>query len=176
MSFKTLANEFGKFFEHKVDKIYTSLETIAIAMPPFSPTSDNETLSLSRTPSQPAVQPAVQNQLTSFKPLSPEQVQELKATVAIKYCLLDPIPSSILVQLGYVLLPAFTTMINLSFVEGQFANVWKEALLLPVLKKPGLNVAYKNFRTICNLPFISKLSERAAANQLKQHVDDQGLS
>ena len=45
-----------------------------------------------------------------------------------------------------------------------------------MLKKPGLVVAYKNFCLISILPFVSKLSERAAANQLKQHVDDQGLS
>ena len=37
-------------------------------------------------------------------------------------------------------------------------------------------MAYKNFRPISNLLFVSKLSERAAANQLKQPVDDQGLS
>ena len=103
---KTLANEFGKLFEQKVDKIYQSLEAIAIVLS-FS-------------------QPAVQHQLTSFKPLSPEQVQELIVKAPIKSCPLDPIPSSILVQLMDVLLPALTTMTNLSFVEGHFANVWKD--------------------------------------------------
>ena len=37
-------------------------------------------------------------------------------------------------------------------------------------------MASKNLRPINNLPFLSKLSERAAANQLKQHVGNQGLS
>ena len=98
------------------------------------------------------------------------------ASAPIKSSPLDPIPSSILVQLVDVLLPALTTMINLSFVEGHFANAWIEALLLPVLKKPGLDMAYKSFHPISNLPFVSKLSERVASNQIKQHVDDQGLS
>ena len=39
----------------------------------------------------------------------------------------------------------------------------------------GLEVAHKNFRPISNLCFASKLSERAAAHQLTQHVIDHGL-
>ena len=52
---------------------------------------------------------------------------------------------------------------------------WKEALLFPNLKKGGLDVAYKNFHPISNLPFVSKLSERSAADLLMQDVVDQGL-
>ena len=59
----------------------------------------------------------------------------------IKSCALDPITSSILDQLTHILLPAVTVIVNLSFGEGYFANAWKEALFLPVLKKPGLDVA-----------------------------------
>ena len=36
-------------------------------------------------------------------------------------------------------------------------------------------MAFNNFRPISNLPFVSKLAERAAADQLTQHVVDQGL-
>ena len=66
-------------------------------------------------------------------------------------------------------------MINLSFETEQFASDWKEALLLPALKKAGLEVAFKNFLPISNVPFVSKLSEREAADQLMQHAVDQGL-
>ena len=93
----------------------------------------------------------------------------------IKCCPLDPIPSAVLAQLLDVLIPVITTMINLSFETGQFASDWKEALLLPSLKKAGLEVAFKNFRPISNLPFVSKLSEREAADLLMQHAVDQGL-
>ena len=57
----------------------------------------------------------------------------------------------------------------------KFASDWKEALLLPALKKAGLEVAFKNFCPISNLPFVSKLLEREAADQLMQHAVDQGL-
>ena len=73
------------------------------------------------------------------------------------------------------LLPVLTSMIDLSFETAHFTDAWKETLLLPVWKKCGLEVAYKNFRPISNLCFASKLSERAAADQLTQHVIDHGL-
>ena len=56
-------------------------------------------------------------------------------------------------------------MINLSFNTGHSADAWKEALVLPSLKKSGLDVAFKNFRPVSNLPYISKLSKRAPSCQ-----------
>ena len=50
-----------------------------------------------------------------------------------------------------------TKLINLSFDTGRFAEAWKEALVLPSLKKPGLDFAFKNFRPVSNLSYISKL-------------------
>ena len=35
-----------------------------------------------------------------------------------------------------------------------------------VVKKCGLDIANKNFRPVSNLPYVSKLSKRAAADQL----------
>ena len=39
-------------------------------------------------------------------------------------------------------------------------------IVIPLLKKPGLDLVYKNFRSVRNLPFISKLEEMAALQQL----------
>ena len=69
-----------------------------------------------------------------------------------------------------VLLPVITNMIDLSFESGVFAGNWKEALLKPLLKKCGLDIAFNNFRPVSNLPYVSKLSEMAAANQLIDHM------
>ena len=63
-----------------------------------------------------------------------------------------------------------TNMMNLSFESGVFAGNWKEALLKPLLKKCGLDIAFNNFRPVSNLPYVSKLSEMAAANQLIDHM------
>ena len=68
-----------------------------------------------------------------------------------------------------------TKLINLSFDTGRFAEAWKEALVLPSLKKPGLDFAFKNFRPVSNLSYISKLSERAGAGQFMEHLTANNL-
>ena len=83
-------------------------------------------------------------------------------------------PTSVILQVLDVLLLVLTSMINLSFESGQFAENWREALisylLLPLLKRCGLDIAYKNFRPVSNQPCVSKLSERANADQLMDHM------
>ena len=101
--------------------------------------------------------------------LSQEQVRMLISKAAGKSCQLDPIPTPIVLKSLDVLLPVITKLINLSFDTGRFAEAWKEALVLPSLKKPGLDFAFKNFRPVSNLSYISKLSERAGAEQFMEH-------
>ena len=47
--------------------------------------------------------------------------------------------------------------------------------MLPSLKKPGLDSAFKNFRPVSNLSYISKLSERAGAEQFLEHLTANNL-
>ena len=68
-----------------------------------------------------------------------------------------------------------TCMTNMSFESGLFVEEWRQALVLPTLKKCGLDIAYKTFRPVSNLPYDSKLSERAAADQLIDHMTINGL-
>ena len=42
-------------------------------------------------------------------------------------------------------------LINMSLIFGQFPVAWKEALVLPLLKKPGLDILFKYFRPASNL-------------------------
>ena len=95
--------------------------------------------------------------LTGFKMLT-EDVKSLMQHSSLKSCALDPMPST-LVSRCDVLLPVLTKLINMSLKSGQFPVAWKEALVLPLLKKPGLDIIFKNFRPVSNLPFVSKLTE-----------------
>ena len=58
----------------------------------------------------------------------------------------------------------------MSLKSGQFPVAWKEALVLPLLKKPGLDTLFENFRPFSNLPFVSKLAESAVYNQTRSHI------
>ena len=42
--------------------------------------------------------------------------------------------------------------------------------LHPLLKKPGLDLLFKNFRPISNLQFVSKFTEHVVANQIQCHM------
>ena len=74
----------------------------------------------------------------------------------MKPCPFDPAPTPVVLQVLDVLLPVITCMINVSFESGLFAEEWRQALVLPTLNKFGLDIAYKNFPPVSNLPYVSK--------------------
>ena len=68
-----------------------------------------------------------------------------------------------------------TRIVNTSLERGYFADEWKKALVHPLLKKSGLQLRNKNFRPASNLQFTSKLTEKAVAAQLQEHMQVNGL-
>ena len=57
-----------------------------------------------------------------------------------------------------------------------FASNWKEAIVLPLIKKSNLDRnILKNYRPISNLSFISKLTEKAALSQLCPYFENNHL-
>ena len=49
---------------------------------------------------------------------------------------------------------------------------WKRAVVKPLLKKPGLECIFKNYRPVSNLPAISKPIEKVAIKQIQDHSDE----
>ena len=59
----------------------------------------------------------------------------------------------------------------MSFETATMPDVLKTAMILPRLKKYGLDKdSFQSYRPISNLPFISKVIEKCVADQLKKHV------
>ena len=108
--------------------------------------------------------------MDQFKPLSECEVRRLVESSAKKTCILDPMPTSLVIGCTQVLLPVVTKIINLSLESGVFADNWKCALVNPLLKKPGLDLVFKNYRPVSNLQYVSKLTERAVFNQVHDHM------
>ena len=69
-------------------------------------------------------------------------------------------PTSLVMDCIDVLLPIITKMINLSLESGLFVDDWKCALVLPLLKKPRLDLLYNNY----------KLTEKAVFDQIHIHM------
>ena len=70
-----------------------------------------------------------------------------------------------------ILITPITKIINLSIREGKFPKKFKTAHVTPLLKKSTLDKNnFKNYRPVSNLNFLSKLTEKAVANQIKAHI------
>ena len=107
--------------------------------------------------------------LESFSALSIEEVSKIVRESSDASCWLDPVPTWLLKSFPDVLAPPVTEMVNLSLLNGHVPENWRTAVVFPLLKKPGLDLVYKNFRLVSNLPFISKVVEKASLQELLVH-------
>ena len=73
--------------------------------------------------------------LCIFKPVSESVVKNLILQSATKICQLDLIPTSLLVECLDTLLPSLTALVNSSLSSCVFPEVFKTALVTPLLKK-----------------------------------------
>ena len=114
--------------------------------------------------------------LTSFEPVTEQEISKLLSTSPSKSCCLDPIPTWLLKRISAHIAPIICYLCNLSLSSGTFPPVLKHALVFPRIKKPTLNPeVVNNYRPISNLPYISKLVERVVARRFKSHAEAQGL-
>lgn len=91
-------------------------------------------------------------------------------------CMLDPLPAKLLKELLPILGPLILIIINQSLSTGIVPSAFKTAVIKPLLKKPNLDHdVLQNYRPISNLPFLSKVLERAVASQLTDFLSNNNL-
>jgi len=67
-------------------------------------------------------------------------------------------------------------MVNTSLRQGRLPKSQRHAIVVPVLKKPGLNTAdMANLRPVSNVTFMSKAVERVVAQQLHEYLANNDL-
>ena len=91
-----------------------------------------------------------------------------------KMCELDPMSSSLVKEYAAVLAPIITQIINKSVDEGTVSENLKNAILKPLLKKPGLATIFSNYHLVSNLSYISKLLENIVSTQLINLAETSG--
>ena len=52
---------------------------------------------------------------------------------------------------------------------------WKIAIIRPQLKKLSLTLIHSNYRSVSNLPFLSKVVEKVVLDQIASHCTNHGL-
>ena len=142
-----LANTFCKFFYDKILKMRSTLQSSI----PSSITRPNSTT----------------NTLSSFTPVSEEDLLKILKSSLSKSCDLDPIPTSLVKECADILITPITKIVNYSVKKGSFHNCFKMAYVTPLQKKPSLDRnIFKNYRPVSNLSFISKLINKVVVKQL----------
>eukprot|EP00112_Aurelia_sp_Birch-Aquarium-sp1_P012989 Seg2736.4 transcript_id=Seg2736.4/GoldUCD/mRNA.D3Y31 product="hypothetical protein" protein_id=Seg2736.4/GoldUCD/D3Y31 len=102
--------------------------------------------------------------------LSEANVNDLIIKSPATLCDLDPVPTWILGRCQDIVIKVITQIINKSLLSAVMPEDFKLALLIPLLKKIGLEIIKPNFRPVSNLPYASKMIERAVANQMVEHM------
>ena len=113
--------------------------------------------------------------MNSFQSILERDVEKRIRKLPSKSCELDLMPTTLLKSAVDVVTPAVTCIINMSLLSGEFCKNLKLAHLKPLIKKTGLNLVFKSFCPVRSLSYISKLIERFAAEQLVDHVTQNGL-
>ena len=92
--------------------------------------------------------------LSHFDLVTEREVCELIVRSPTKSCVLDPIPTSLMKQCLNDLVPLITVIIKVSLFTGTVPQQFKQAVVIPLLKKPGLYTNdLKHVRPVSNLPF-----------------------
>ena len=87
---------------------------------------------------------------------------------------IDNIDTPVFTLVAEDILAPLTHTINLSITESTFPTMWKQAKVIPLLKK-GDPLTPKNYRPVALLPIFSKILERVVYNQLVQYLDSEGI-
>ena len=105
----------------------------------------------------------------SFSSLSEVEINKIIKQSPSKSCDLDPLPTSLLKENMSSILPLITEIVNDSLSSGHVPEEFKVAHVTPLLKNTSLDKnVLKNYRPVSNLPFVSKVLERAVAKQLRK--------
>ena len=116
------------------------------------------------------------SEMNSFQGILEGDVKKRISELPSKSCKLDQMLTTLLKSMVDVVTPVITCIINVSLLSGEFYKNLKVAHLKPFIKKMGLDLVFKSFCPVGNLSYISKLVERFVADQLVDHVIQNGLS
>ena len=157
----TLANDIGRYFDSKIRRIRGALDA-AIATTNIETVTEDSVFKGDK-------------ELDHFESLTTEEVMKLVMKSTKKSCPLDPMPTSLVIEMSQELLPYITNIVNASLSLGHFPMEWKTALVVPRLKKPKQGTTLLNLRPVSNLKYLSKLTETAVCNQVIDHISQSGL-
>ena len=116
--------------------------------------------------SEKETKPQTDHKFSEFNILCDHDVGQIAKKSAIKSCILDPVPTSLLKEHLNGFIPTLADILNNSLQHGKFPDKLKNAAVRPLLKKANLPLEDKNYQPVSNLSYLGKLIGRAACDQL----------
>ena len=114
--------------------------------------------------------------LESFTMITSEELIKIISLMNKTTCSSDPFPSKLLMSHLPTIIDTITYMINLCISTSVFPSSSKSAIVLPLIKKPGLDPqVLKNYRPVSNLSFLSKVIEKVISSRILTHIVDNDL-
>ena len=114
--------------------------------------------------------------LDDWSAVTDDEVEKLIASALNKTCQLDPAPTWLVKEMRALLAPFIALLFNRSLAVGCFPTEFKQAVARPLLKKSGLDAGdLKNYRSVSNLSFLSKLLEKVVQVRLQAFLDGNDL-
>ena len=153
-----LAREFATFFTDKVKNIIDGLTKCDMY--------------------KPTVNEYLDSGIEKWKHPTEDHIKYIVNTMPNKQSEIDKIPTSIikkdakLEQDDYVSICGALSVILTKCIENNyFPTAWKCALVKPLIKNSSLDLKFKNYRPVSNLPFTSKIFEKLILLQLNKHMN-----
>ena len=118
-----------------------------------------------------------QDYLDEYIPtLTSEDLIKIVSVMNKTTCSSDPFPSKFLMSHLPTIIDTFMHNINLCLSTSAFPSSCKSAVVLPLIKKPGLDPhVFKNYMPVSNLYFLSKLIEKVISSRILKHIADNDL-
>ena len=146
------SESFANFFLEKVTSIHSTITPTDSAdiPPPCSP----------------------QN-MSSFNPVTSDEVLLLIQKSKKTFSPSDPFPSKLLPNIIPTILPSLVALYNQSLHSGYVPIQLKHSFITPLIKNPDLDsTKLSNYRPISLLPLFSKILERLVATRLLDHMSN----
>ena len=91
-------------------------------------------------------------------------------------CSSDPFPTRLLMSHLHAIVPILQHIVNLCLTTGDFHISCKSYIVIPLIKKPGLDrEMLKNYRPVSNLSFLSKVIEKVISIRILGHILDNNI-
>ena len=114
--------------------------------------------------------------IISFDHVTDSELLKIISDMNNTTCSSDPFPTRLLMSHLYAIVPILQHIVNLGLTTGDFPISCKSSIVIPLIKKPGLDrEMLKNYRPVSNLSFLSKVIEKVISIRILGHILDNNI-